>query len=102
MGCPFVTCSALYSQESVEEVAIALQRDAKVFSGRFLAARPLIFQPGPSLREARRQLFDRRRHQSVGTLHAFARVIDEACLHVVPPVAEVSEIVFAEKSIRKV
>ncbi len=92
--------SALNGQESVEEVAVALQRDAKVFSGRFLAARPLIFQPGPRLREVRRQLFDRRRHQSVGTLYAFARIVDEACLDIIPPVAKVSEIVFAEKSIR--
>ena len=99
MGCPFVTCSALYSQESVEEVAVALQRDAKVFSGRFLAARPLIFQPGPCLREGRSQLLDRRRHQSVRPLHAFARIIDEAGLYIVPPVAKVRQIMFREKSI---
>ena len=46
----------LDGQESVEEVAAALQRDAQVLGGGVLAARPLIFQPGPCLREGRSQL----------------------------------------------
>ena len=97
-GIPLFVARCSDSQKSVEKVAVALERETKVFGGRFLAARPLVLEPGPGLREARGQLFDRRRHQPVSPLHAFARIIDEARLHVVPPVAKVGQIVFGEKS----
>src|SRR5882757_5322611 len=71
-------------QQPLEEVAVALERDAQVLRGSALSSSPLLLEPRARVGESCRQLFDDLRHKSVGLLNTLFGVVDERGLDIVP------------------
>ena len=60
----------------MKESTIALQRDAEVFGGYFIAAIPLLFELGAFLGENFCQAFHRRGDEAIGLTHQDLEVTD--------------------------
>ena len=89
--------AASYREQSVEELSVAFKGNSKILGGRFFSATPVLFEARTRLCEAVCQLFDNIRHQAVRFLDAVFGIVDEACLDVVPPRTEFSELAVGEK-----
>ena len=70
----------------MEERAVALEGDAKVFSTDMIATVPLLFEMGAFFGEGFGEAADGGGYERIGILHRAARFVDEAGLNDVPAV----------------
>src|SRR5262245_49481442 len=92
-----MTLLCLDSEQSLEEFAVALQRETKILRRGLLASSPPRLEPRACLREARCELVDNIRYKAVCLLHGLSRIVDESRLDIGPARAETREIVVAEE-----
>src|SRR3954454_13458736 len=78
------SATALGRQQSPEERAVALQRDAQILGGDILAAAPLRLEAIALLREALGEVLHHRGHERVRILDGAARLVDEPDLDLLP------------------
>ena len=81
----------------MKESTIALQRDAEVFGGHFIAAIPLFFELGAFLGENFCQAFHRRGDEAIGLLNGSAGLVNESCLNVFPATSQVGNLMVGEQ-----
>src|ERR1700688_102023 len=81
----------------MKESTIALQRDAEVFGGYFIAAIPLLFELGAFLGENFCQAFHRRGDEAIGLLDGSTGLVNKSCLNVLPAVSQVGNLVVGEQ-----
>src|SRR4051794_16523565 len=85
-------------QQPVEEGPVALQRLAQLLGVGVVAALPGRFQPSLVLAEPSGQGLHQFGYQAIGGLHCLLRIVDEACLHVVPLLPEARPVRRVEQS----